>query len=134
MLRAFVERHHAVLLRRGVGTVEVPVRLCQREIGNGLVAGDPCGMCPAELANEDVDVGQHDLELLLIERWRGLATSLVGELGEPLGPYLRLSRRVDPMQLPVDFPAESNELPNERILDRDLLGRGRATTPRDPDR
>jgi len=63
-----------------------------------------------------------------------LATSLGGELGELVGIFPGLSLRLDIRQLPVDFAAESDELSNERLLLRDLLGRGRATTPRDPDK
>jgi hypothetical protein len=62
-----------------------------------------------------------------------LATSLVGELRKLVGIYPGMRLHVDPFQLPVDLRAVSDQLPNERVLDRALLGRGPAT-PREPDK
>jgi hypothetical protein len=80
VVRAGVERRHSVLLRRGVRSCELLIRLCQRRISRGSVAGGPCGLCRAVLPRGLVELGQHDLELVSIVIRLGLVvTSLLDE-------------------------------------------------------
>jgi hypothetical protein len=126
---AAVEWRHAVLLGGRVGAAQLSLRLRQRLLVSRLVVGRQCRLSRAELSDGAVHLGQQDVELRAIGVRRRLAAGLVDKSPELVGVYAGLSLHVDIRQLPVHFRAESNELPDERLLDLTLVGCGRAAAP-----